>query len=394
MGIQDIIKYIDEDDAISFLQSLIQLNTINPPGMEKALADLIRLRLRDTDLLIHSDVVEEDRVNLIVSTTSEEQLNNTSKTLVYSGHFDTVPVGNVEWTFPVFEGKQVENRIYGRGSSDMKSGVAAMILAIECIQKAGIKLNGNLQFIGTVGEEVNCLGAKEVVKKGQIDQATAIVISEPTSNEVAVAHKGALWLEISIYGKTAHGSMPSQGINAILAINHFINELNNYHIKYERHDILGDSTLNISMINGGVGPNVVPDQCKMTIDIRTVPGQDHQEIIEEINKLLQKVSEAKNVSYEIDVINDMGSVYTPPDHPFIHSAMEIAQSYLQENPYLGGVNYYTDGSIYRKHLQNVPILICGPGEPTVAHQPDEWVDVQKYLDSIRFYISLAISYLK
>ncbi|KMY52210.1 succinyl-diaminopimelate desuccinylase [Peribacillus loiseleuriae] len=362
--------------------------------MEKALADLISLRLRESGLLIHSDVVEENRENLIVSYSSEEPLTKNSKTLVYSGHFDTVPVGNVEWILPVFEGKQVGNRIYGRGSSDMKSGVAAMVLAIECIQKAGVKLNGNLQFIGTVGEEVNCIGAKEVLKKGQIDRATAIVISEPTSNQVVVAHKGALWLEISMYGKTAHGSMPSHGINAILAINQFINELNNYNIRYERHDILGDSTLNIGMIKGGVGPNIVPDQCKITIDIRTVPGQNHQEIIEKINELLQKVSEEMNVSYKIDVINNLGSVYTSPDQPFIQTALDNAQAYLQKDPYLGGVNYYTDGSIYRNHLQNVPILICGPGEPTVAHQPDEWVDIQKYLDSIRFYISLAINYLK
>ncbi|MBA9026350.1 M20 family metallopeptidase [Peribacillus huizhouensis] len=394
MELENVFKQIDEDDAILFLQSLIQINTINPPGMEKALADLISLRLSESGLLIHSDVVEEDRENLIVSYSSEDQLTNNSKTLIYSGHFDTVPVGNVEWNFPVFEGKQVENRIFGRGSSDMKSGVAAMILAIECIQKAGIKLSGNLQFIGTVGEEVNCIGAREVVKKGQIDQATAIVISEPTSNQVVVAHKGALWLEISMFGKTAHGSMPSHGINAILAINHFINKLNNYDLRYERHDILGDSTLNIGMIQGGVGPNVVPDQCKITIDIRTVPGQNHQEIIGEINELLQKVSEEMNVSYKIDVINNLVSVYTAPDHPFIHLALDKAQSYLQNDPNIGGVNYYTDGSIYRNHLQNVPILICGPGEPTVAHQPDEWVDIQKYLDSIRFYISLAINYLK
>ncbi|WP_028390054.1 M20 family metallopeptidase [Bacillus cihuensis] len=394
MELENVFKQIDEDDAILFLQSLIQINTINPPGMEKALADLISLRLSESGLLIHSDVVEEDRENLIVSYSSEDQLTNNSKTLIYSGHFDTVPVGNVEWNFPVFEGKQVENRIFGRGSSDMKSGVAAMILAIECIQKAGIKLSGNLQFIGTVGEEVNCIGAREVVKKGQIDQATAIVISEPTSNQVVVAHKGALWLEISMFGKTAHGSMPSHGINAILAINHFINKLNNYDLRYERHDILGDSTLNIGMIQGGVGPNVVPDQCKITIDIRTVPGQNHQEIVGEINELLQKVSEEMNVSYKIDVINNLVSVYTAPDHPFIHLALDKAQSYLQNDPNIGGVNYYTDGSIYRNHLQNVPILICGPGEPTVAHQPDEWVDIQKYLDSIRFYISLAINYLK
>ncbi len=203
---------------------------------------------------------------MFVTYINEGKCSNPQKTLVFSGHFDTVPVGNVDWTVPVFEGKQEGNRIYGRGASDMKSGVAAMILAIECIEKAGVKLNGDLKFIGTVGEEVDCLGAKEVVKKGQINQATAIVISEPTGNKVAIAHKGALWLEITMYGKTAQVRCQTHGVNAIVAINDFINELNRYEIRYNRHDLLGDSTLNIGMIQGGVGANVVPDQCKLTID--------------------------------------------------------------------------------------------------------------------------------
>ena len=390
MGIQNVFQYIDEEDAIQFLQSLIQVNTINPPGMEKALADKIRQRLANSDLLMQSDLVEKDRENLIVSSINE----GSSKTLIFSGHFDTVPVGNVEWTYPIFEGRRVGDRIYGRGSTDMKSGVAAMIIAMECIQKAGIKLNGNLQFVGTVGEEVDCIGAKTVVKKGQIDQATAIVISEPTSNQPVIAHKGVLWLKISMFGKTAHGSMPSQGINAIVAMNHFMNELNSYVIRYDEHEILGGSTLNIGMINGGVGPNVVPDQCTITIDIRTVPGQSHSDIIGDIKELLQKVSKKMNVTYELEVLNDMGCVFTPPNHPFVDLAVMTAQSINNQNGLVpGGVNYYTDGSIYKGCLPDVPILIYGPGEPKQAHQPDEWVEVHKYLESIKFYISLAIQYL-
>ncbi len=395
MDIQRVFQSIDEEDAIKFLQSLIQVNTINPPGMEKALADKISQRLANTGLLIQFDVVEKDRGNLIVSYGNEELLTDQSKTLIFSGHFDTVPVGNVEWTYPIFEGRRVGDRIYGRGSSDMKSGVAAMIIAMESIQKAGIKLNGTLQFVGTVGEEVDCIGAKTVVKKGQIDLATAIVISEPTSNQPVIAHKGVLWLKISMFGKTAHGSMPSLGINAILAMNEFINEINIYDIRYDEHDILGGSTLNIGTINGGVGTNVVPDECTITIDIRTVPGQSHFEITEGIKETLNSVSQKMNVSFAMEVINDMRCVYTSQDHSFIELAVKTAQCLnAKKNLVPGGVNYYTDGSVYKGHLPDVPILIYGPGEPKLAHQPDEWVDIRKYVESIKFYIALAIQYLE
>ncbi|MEH7123079.1 M20 family metallopeptidase [Bacillus sp. JJ1773] len=394
MDIQKVFKYVDKDDAIQFLKSLIQINTINPPGGEKALADKISQRLENTGLMVQADIVEKDRENLIVSYSNAEISPDDSKRLIFSGHFDIVPVGNVEWTYPVFEGRQDGERIYGRGSSDMKSGVAAMIIAMECIEKAGIKLNGILQFVGTVGEEVDCLGSKTVVKKGQIDQASAIVISEPTSNQPVIAHKGVLWLKISMFGKTAHGSMPLEGINAILAMNQFMNELNNYILQYDEHEILGGSTLNIGMINGGVGTNVVPDECSITIDIRTVPGQSHTEITENIKQLAQKVSEKMNVSFGIEVLNDMGCVYTPADDPFIELGIKTAQSLnSKEDLKPGGVNYYTDGSIYKAHLPEVPILIYGPGEPKQAHQPDEWVEIQKYLDSIQYYIALAIDYL-
>jgi succinyl-diaminopimelate desuccinylase len=117
-------------------------------------------------------------------------------------------------------------------------------------------------------------------------------------------------------------------------------------------------------------------------------------IQEDIKDILQNVSKEMNVSFDIEIINDMGCVYTSSNHPFINLALGTARSMdCQEEHKLGGVNYYTDGSVYKDHLPDVPILIYGPGEPKLAHQPDEWVDINKYMESIKFYIALAIQYL-
>jgi len=394
MNANDLFAQVDQEDAIAFLQSLVQINSVNPPGAERAVAEAIQKRLENSGLHMELELVTEDRANLLISLhgkPSEKAVKDQGRTLVFSGHFDTVPVGGVDWTHPPFAGVRVGDRIYGRGTTDMKSGVAAMIVAMECLAKSGISLPGNLLFAGTVGEEVDCLGAKEVVKKGQIDHASAIVVSEPTANQVIVAHKGALWLEVTMYGKTAHGSMPDHGINAIQAIHRFITELNGYHLEHETHAILGGSTLNIGMIRGGVSPNVVPDQCSVTLDIRTVPGQSHEGILQDIGQLAKKAGEELSASYQVKILNDMSYVDTPADHSFIRTAMQVAG--MAEDAAPRGVNYYTDASIYQPNLNGIPVLIYGPGEPSMAHQPDEWVDVTKYLDSIRYYIALALAYL-
>jgi succinyl-diaminopimelate desuccinylase len=394
---ENLFRQIDEADALAFLQSLIQINSVNPPGAERAVAEAIKQRLSGTDLQLQLDEVAEGRTNLLVSRPAAgapEASAKERKTLVFSGHFDTVPVGDVKWKHPAFAGVQVGDRLYGRGATDMKSGVAAMVLALECMAKANIKLAGNLLFMGTVGEEVDCLGAREAVKKGQIDHATAIVVGEPTSNQVVIAHKGALWLEVTMFGKTAHGSMPEHGINAIQAVNRFITALNEYRFQFEIHPVLGNSTINIGMIRGGVSPNVVPDKCSVTIDIRTVPGQDHQAIVAEITQLAKRASESVSAGFQVDIRNDLACVHTSADHPFIKTAIRTHESCFQQKSSPRGVNYYTDASVYQPHLKGIPVLIYGPGEPGLAHQPDEWVDVAKYLDAIRFYMALALDYLQ
>lgn len=393
VDLNKVMELINEEEAIHFLRSLVQVNSVTNKGNEKAVSDVIKHRLEGLKLNVNADVISETRENLLVSYDYEGEQREQGKTLYFSGHFDTVPPGNVSWRHPIFNGDIEGNRMYGRGTTDMKSGVAAMITAIECLAKADVKLNGNIRFIGSVGEEVDCFGAKRIVEKGQIDDATAIVIGEPTGNNVKIAHKGVLWLKVSVFGKTAHGSMPSLGVNAILGMNEFINALRDYSIQYETDAILGESTLNIGMIHGGVGTNVVPDQCTMYLDIRTVPGQNHSEIKQDIVQLLENTMKDTPMSYQLEIINDLGCVHTAPNHEFIKLAENTNFALFNNEQQAGGVNYYTDGSVYSQSLPSVPILIYGPGESQNAHQPDEWVDLQKYIDSIKFYIKLAVKYL-
>ncbi|MEH7331876.1 M20 family metallopeptidase [Neobacillus drentensis] len=384
-----IFDVINEKEAIQFLQSLIQVDSVNPQGNEKRVAEVIQAYLKSSNLQVELDDLGNNRANLFVTYpngTTEE------KYLVYSGHFDTVPPGKIEWEHDPFSGEVVDNKVYGRGTTDMKGGVAAMVLAMKYLEQAGVKLRGKLQFVGTAGEEVDGFGAKKVVEKGQIDKATALVVSEPSENQIFHAHKGCLWLEITTYGKTAHGSMPDQGINAILTINEFINSLKTYQFEYTPHPVLGHPTMNIGTIEGGVKTNVVPDQCKMTLDIRTVPGQNNERILIDIENLIKTVAAKSEATYELTVINSMESVGTAVSDDFVQLAIATGKNHLDLDLKPLGVNYYTDASVYCPHLQ-VPAIIFGPGKPTLAHQPNEYVEIDKFIESIRYFMALAIDYL-
>ncbi|WP_423799547.1 M20 family metallopeptidase [Neobacillus sp. SAB-20_R2A] len=387
--LHSIYEMVNVEESVQFLQSLIQENSVNPDGNEKRVAEAIETFLASSKLQVELDDLGSNRANLFVTYPDRK---TEERYLVYSGHFDTVPTGKVEWQHDPFSGEIAGNKMYGRGTTDMKAGVAAMILAMEYLSRAGVKLKGKLQFVGTAGEEVDGYGAKTVVQKGQIDKATAMVISEPSENEIYNAHKGCLWLEITTYGKTAHGSMPDQGVNAILAMNELINALLMYEFSYTPHPILGHPTLNVGTIEGGVKTNVVPDQCSVTLDIRTVPGQDIDRILKDIEEMLKGIAEKTKASYQIKIINRMESVSTKESDEFVQMAVRTGKKELNLELNPTGVNYYTDASVYQPHLQ-IPTFIFGPGHPKLAHQPDEYVEIDKFIESIRYFMALAIEYL-
>lgn len=392
-------RQFDTEAAIHFLQKLIKMNSVNPPGNELDVAKLLQKELADTDLTVEIDEFETGRANILIANTSTKRaaMREPRKRLVLSGHLDTVPLGKETWEIDPFQGKIDGNRIYGRGSTDMKSGLAAMIFAIKLVSELKVSLDGDVVLVGTAGEEVDGCGAKRALQKGWLDDCNAMIVGEPTANEIVAAHKGALWISIALFGKTAHGSMPEQGKSALLAMNEVINDLQrSFLCKTDQHALLGKNTINFATIEGGIQTNMVPDYSRMTVDIRTIPGQSHQSIFRNIEKIVKMNGEKHQVTSKIDILNNMAAVSTPTNDPFIElaAACEQALSRHSQEVSFQGVNYYTDASVFTTYLPTVPVLLFGPGEPHLAHQPNEWVDIEKYIFSIRYYVYLIISYLK
>lgn len=378
-------------EAINFLKELLNINSVNPPGNEEEVARKISDKLKENGIESTIRQLGPKRAYLVARIKG----TGNKKSLVFSGHMDTVPTGDMPWEHKPFNASEIDGYIYGRGSSDMKSGLAALTMAMIEIAKSQVTLEGDLVLAATAGEEVDCLGAKAMIEDGILNDASAMIIGEPSNCEIFVAHKGALWIEVVSYGKTAHGSMPELGINAIDNMNTFINVLyNKFKFNYTEDTLLGEPTINIGTISGGVRINVVPDMCKLQIDFRTVPGQNHKEILSDITKLLKEIECNSNAKFDLKILNDLVAVSTPIDNPLIQLALTTADELFKHEYKPKGVRYYTDASTFVLGLEHkLPILIYGPGDETMAHKPNEYVEVSKYIDSIKFYKEVALRYL-
>lgn len=373
--------------AVPFLQRLIAVDTCNPPGNEHRLSVVLEHFLNEAGIPCEIVPLDSKRSNV-----TAKLKGSGSRRLMFCGHMDTVSPWSASAGHYAPHGADISgNRIYGRGASDMKSGLAAMLLAMASLRQDGIRLDGDLLFLATAGEEVDSCGARMYLDRHSITDLDGMVIGEPTTGKVALGHKGALWLRITLYGKSAHGSMPEFGLNAVEGMLELIALLRSHALEWKSdHPVLGTGSLSVNMIAGGVQTNVIPDRCAVDVDIRTVPPQNHATLLEEIeHRLLELKKLNPQYRYEVEPLLDRSPVHTDPNDELIAAALEITGHLDGE---LKGVPYYTDGSVLH-HEGKPPILIYGPGDEKLAHQPDEWVDIDAYMTSIAFYRELAIRFL-
>lgn len=375
---------VDAQEAVGFLADCVRVNTANPPGDEARLADLLARHLRAADVAADVQPVAPGRANLL----ARLQGSGERPTLVLSGHTDTVPSGEIAWEDDPWSGRVVNGRLCGLGAADMKAGLVAMVMAMILLRRAGGRLRGDLVLAATAGEEVDFIGARAVVDSGALTGAGAIIIGEPTDGEVAVAHKGGVRLAVTTSGRTAHSATPERGVNAIVRMHEVIGRLRTVRFPAQVHSQLGTSTLSINTIRGGTASNVVPDRCQIDVDIRTVPGLDRDSVVESVRKAVGHLG----FPVDVTVVGSSPAVETDPDAPIIRVALDAAARTSGRPRRVTALPYVTDASVYQPAL-GVPVVICGPGEPGMAHQPNEWVAVSRYLEAIRFYAEVAQVYL-
>lgn len=271
--------------------------------------------------------------------------------LLFACHADTVPVGvENEWSWDPHGGTVVDGLLCGRGSVDMKGGLAAAVVALlEAPDDAPLAL------LVTDNEETGCQGARAALETLKDLEVRAVVVPEPTNNELCVGHRGALWLRVHARGRAAHASAPKLGDNAILKLLPLLATLASAQPPTTSPG-LGESTVCVTAIKGGTAPNVVPEAASFMIDMRYTSAGDQ-------SWLTHLIGAAGNDLW-IEVVDDLAPVSTSPDDTWVRSlGMSAAKART--------VPFFTDASVLGPRLPDVPVIILGPGSPRKAHVIDE-----------------------
>lgn len=298
--------------------------------------------------------------------------------LTLTGHLDTVPADADAWSFDPWSGERDGDRVLGRGTSDMKSGVAALVTAVAAHARRAHPCHG-VQVVLTAGEETGCTGAFRL-PAGELAPGGPLLVAEPTANRLVPGHKGALWLRLTAHGRAAHGSAPERGDNAVVRLSRAAVALHEC-TGWPRHDRFGPVTANIGLLRGGVQINVVPDRAEMLLDLRSVPGVRADTLRAEVSRLA-----GDGVTVE-DVVA-LPPVDTAFDDPFVGLVREaLAATGVNDVPQ-PPARFFTDASALRPLLDAPPTVILGPGEPDQCHVVDEWCSARRVEEAVEVYAAV------
>ena len=364
--------------ATELTRDLVRLRSVNPPGEEAACARLVAGILEAAGFAVAAHDLADGRTNIVALLKG----SGDKEPLCLTGHLDTVPFGAAPWQRDPLAAEQDGDKLYGRGTSDMKSGVAAMVFAALAIARLPRRA-ADLVLVFTAGEETGCDGARYLAGLANVlPQAGALLVGEPTGNVPLIGHKGALWLKAAFKGVTAHGSMPELGDNAVLKAARGAVRLHDHRFDADRHHHLGGPSINIGSLHGGMNVNSVPDAAAVEIDIRTIPGQSNEAIRKEVMAVLGEGA-------EVSKIVDVGAVASNPQNEWISGVFDLYERRSGQRIDPKGAPFFTDASVLVPAMGNIPALILGPGETAMAHKTDEYCHVSKIEAAVDLYVEIA-----
>ena len=357
-------------ELLEIASSLISFNTATPPGNEEPCARFIKDYL--DDLHIEGAVVDlhtfaKDRSNVVAT------FGGSSAGLLLSGHMDVVPVNDEgAWTSPPYEARVRDARLYGRGSADMKAGLAAMLAAISSVK--GRRLKRSLSLVATAGEEIGFDGLIALVKDKGMKRVKARcgVVGEPTEMKAVRAHRGGVSVVITFEGRSAHAGDPSLGINSIENCALFMKRLEVLRKKLAatKDPALGHTIVTPTMINGGSKSNVIPGSCALTLDSRVIPAVGAKAVLDGLNSVIDDLgSKDKKFKARLEVLYTADALSVPRDAEVVKLAESLTGSRAATAP------YGTEAPIYCK--LGIPTVVLGPGSVKQAHIVDEYAPVEQ-----------------
>jgi len=397
-----ILDFLDENELVQFTQELIRIKSVYDPNKEgyneERVANYIARYLQELGLEVHLDEVVPGRPNVIGILKG----NQAGKTLLFEGHTDVVTAGDLEeWNYPPFGAVIQNGRIYGRGACDTKGNVAAAIFAVKAIKSSKVHFNGNILLCIPVDEEGMMLGIKDFIKKGWADNVDAAVICEPEENNICITQKGAMRVVIRVQGKMAHGCMPLAGINPNWRMAKIICELEKLQqqeiLRLGNHPYLGYPSITPTILmapsKGEPQINVIPKECFTTLDIRTVPGQEHRVLAGQIQDILDRLEKVdKDFSATMEIIEERPWTETQNNEEIVKAISNAYTMVTGKEPIYNGVPGATDGT-FLNCLKDIPVVTTGAGNRLIPHQRDEYVDIDELVEATKLFALTAMIYL-
>jgi succinyl-diaminopimelate desuccinylase len=385
-------------DAVALTQELVRIRSVNDPDndvAESVVAARIAEIMRSFGWTVDVVEVAPGRPNVVAII---EGGGGDGATLMFEGHTDVVTEGSADtWTMDPYGGDIVDGRLYGRGSADMKSGVAAMIAAARQVQMAG-PFPGRIVVAALVDEEGMMLGAKHFAATPLASTIDAAIVCEPEAGEICITAKGALRLSIELFGVMAHGAMPAQAKNPIFCIGEILASLFEYQVElaaeHVEHEHLGPVYITPTVVQAGSlnQINVVPAFAQIALDIRTIPGVDHRGVVRRVTQIAERASTSQGVRSEVQVLDDRPTVEVSETHPLVRSMVVAHEAVTGQPAKFGGVPGATDGTILFRDA-GIPNLVYGPGGKWIAHQSDEFVDISEIYTAAEVYARAATLFL-
>ena len=298
--------------------------------------------------------------------------------VMLSGHTDTVPVTGQAWTVDPFRLTADGERLYGRGTADMKGFLAAVLAAVPALVEADLAVPVHLAF--SHDEEVGCLGVRTLLADlaRQPVRPAACVIGEPTSMRPATAHKGKIAVRLHVHGKACHSGMAPEGVNAVHAAARLVTRVEEMAAAkasagpFDTRFAIPHTTLQVGTIEGGTALNIVPQDCQLDLEIRNVPEDDPEALLEELMAFAASLeSEMRQAHPEAGIrqepLHDYPGLSMADDHDLVDFILS-----LLDDPTLERIGYGTEGGLFQREL-GIPTVVCGPGSMAQGHQPDEFV---------------------
>ena len=386
----DIKSKIKEEEITNLAQELIKIPSDETAG-EKEVCEYLESYLKSLGMKVRLQEVLPNRPNIIAEVIGDD----VGRSIMFNGHVDTVPIGDIKkWSMDPYSAIIKDNKLFGRGSTDMKGSIASMIIAMKFIMNNVKKFNGKIIFTGVMAEETTGLGTQKIVEENI--KADMALVGEPSDEKIYRAHKGTMWFNLSTYGKLEHSSESnSESNNAIINMMKLIMEINEISKELEtiENNLVGHPSINVGLINGGTKQNMIADSCRISIDRRTLPEEKTDEILDKLRirlDRLRSLDDRLTFDLEIDTIRE--AVEVVESEQIVQEVKNALNKVINKNPTISGMKATTDMSIL-VNQGNIPSVIYGPGFIKQAHTVDEFIEVKRLVESSQVYAEILLNVL-